>query len=181
MGDDLRAAPKNKTINKERINRMNTKMQPNRTSRSLTLLTAVGLVMASSLPSAHADAAAVVADAIWANDALYGTIGTDTSFTAPPEGTTDVLFNFGDSGLSGQRAVSEAAPGDPDYNGGRWNVMLVTFTELGMTIHDADGDGMVDFELTNAEAVLHHAELGHLTITAPGVYFECPLRPQPRR
>jgi hypothetical protein len=36
----------------------------------------------------------------------------------------------------------------------------------------------VDFELTNAEQVLHHVQLGHLTIAEPGVYFECPLLPR---
>ena len=56
--------------------------------------------------------------------------------------------------------------------------MLVVFTDQGMDIHDADGDGVVDFELTNAEAVLHHAELGHLVIIDAEFYFECPLLPR---
>jgi hypothetical protein len=89
-----------------------------------------------------------------------------------------VIFNFMDSGLSGQRSVAEAAPGDPDYNGGRWTVMAVTFTEAGLIVFDPDGDGAVNFELTNAEAVLESAELGLLTIQETGIYFECPLLPR---
>ena len=79
------------------------------------------------------------------------------------------------SGLSGQRAVSNAAPGDTDYNGGRWSVKIVTFTTQGKAVHDPDGDGMVNFELTNADAVVHHESLGHITIMDTDISFECPL------
>jgi hypothetical protein len=114
-------------------------------------------------------------DAIWVHDALYGTVATDTSFKSPPPQSTDVIFSFMGGGLEGQRSVAVYAPGDPEYNGGRWNVMLVTFTDSGKTFFDPDGDGTVNFELTNAEDVLSAAELGYLTLTEPGVYFECPL------
>jgi len=131
--------------------------------------------------NAVAGKASHAADAIWVHDELYSTVATDTSFGSPPPQSTDIIFSFMNSGLTGQRSVAQYAPGDPEYNGGRWNVMLVTFTDLGKSIHDPDGDGEVNFELTNAEQVLHHAELGHLTITEPGVYFECPLLPQDHR
>ena len=77
----------------------------------------------------------------------------------------------------GQRSVADAEPGDPDYNGGRWNVKVATFTPMGLAIHDVDGNGVADFELTNAEQVMMHAGLGHLTIEDAGIYFECPLLP----
>ena len=144
----------------------------------MAIIGALGVAHIASLQAAPAQRAD---DAVWANDQLYATVLTDTAFKAPPPHSTDVIFSFADSGLKGQRAIAEAAPGDPDYNGGRWNVMVVAFTDAGKAIHDVDGDGTVDFELTNAEAVLHHAALGHLTISAPGVYFECPLRPRPQR
>ena len=84
----------------------------------------------------------------------------------------------GGGGLEGQRAVSESAPGDRDYNGGRWNVMLVAFTEEGLAVYDPDENGSINEEITNAEEVLEAAELGYITITEPGVYFECPLKPR---
>jgi len=133
---------------------------------------------AALVPSAAAAPAGRAAQAVWASDALYDVVVTDTNFRSPPPHSLDVLFNFGMSGLTGQRSVSESAPGDPDYNGGRWAVTPVEFTELGKMIHDPDGDGQVDFELTNAEQVLHHAELGHLIIHPPVRYFECPLLPR---
>ncbi len=82
------------------------------------------------------------------------------------------------SGLEGQRSVAESAPGDPDYNGGRWDVQMVVFTEQGMAVHDPDGDGMVNFELTSAEQVLDHADLDHIIINDANFYFECPLLPR---
>ena len=136
-------------------------------------------VWASS--QALADRATRVANAIWAHDQLYDTVATDTAFKSPPPQSTDIIYSFADSGLMGQRSVAEAAPGDPDYNGGRWNVKVVVFTPMGLTIHDGDGDGVADFELTNAEQVQHHESLGHLMIIDPGVHFECPLLPRRNR
>ena len=116
-----------------------------------------------------------VENALWAEDQIFDTVLTDTSFKNPPPHSTDVLFNFAESGLSGQRSVAEAAPGNPGFNGGRWHVYAVTFTEAGKMVHDADDDGVVDFELTNAEAVLEQADMGLLTISDTGIFFECPL------
>ena len=141
----------------------------------VTLATSV-LMGSMSVPG-FADRAVKVENAIWANSNLYGTVLTDTSFNAPPAGSTDTLYNFGMSGLGGQRAVSESAPGDSDYNGGRWSVKAVVFTDQGKAVHDPDGDGMVNFELKSAEDVLHHEALGHIVIMDTGIYFECPLIP----
>ena len=116
-----------------------------------------------------------VSEALWANDELFDTILTDTSFHLPPVQSTDVLYSFMMSGLEGQRSVSASAPGDRDYNGGRWAVKLVVFNLAGIAAHDPDGDGIVNFELTNAEDVLAHQALGHLDILDTSIYFECPL------
>jgi len=57
-------------------------------------------------------------------------------------------------------------------------VLAVTFTALGKSIHDPDGDGIVNFELTSDSEALHHEELGHLIISEePVKLFECPLVP----
>lgn len=143
-------------------------------TKTATILALSALLGAVS-STAFADRATKVENAIWANDTIYGTVLTDTSFKNPPAQSTDVLYNFGMSGLSGQRAVSNAAPGDTDYNGGRWSVKIVTFTMQGKAVHDPDGDEMVNFELTNADAVVHHESLGHITIMDTDISFECPL------
>ena len=127
--------------------------------------------------SAFAAPAMRVSEALWANDKLFDTVLTDTSFNLPPMHSTDVLYNFGMSGLQGQRAISATAPGDRDYNGGRWSVKVVVFTDSGKAVHDPDGDGSINFELTSEESVLAHHALGHFDIIDTTIYFECPLLP----
>lgn len=127
---------------------------------------------------AFAAPATRVSDALWANDKLFDTVLTDTSFHLPPLHSTDVLYNFGMSGLMGQRAISASAPGDRDYNGGRWSVKVVVFTDEGKAVHDPDHNGLVNFELTSEDAVLAHQALGHLDIIETSIYFECPLLPR---
>lgn len=135
-------------------------------SVALTVLALVAIpVHAKSIPNA-----------IWCDGELFGV--TLTPKDLPMKGPFDALYNFGGSGLSGQRSVSESKPGDRDYNGGRWVVLPVTFTELGLSIHDPDGDGAVNFELTSDAQILQHQALGHLTIGDPVRYFVCPLHPQ---
>lgn len=131
----------------------------------------------SGVASAGGGGATVVDDAIWVDGRLYGTVVTPATFKSPPPKSTDVIYNFSMSGLNGQRSVAEAAPGDPDYNGGRWSVRMVVFTALGLGIHDPDGDGTVNFELMSDAQVLHHESLGHLEIYDANFSFECPLLP----
>lgn len=148
-----------------------------KSSRTFCFTATAAVVIAAGM--AFAGRAMKVENAIWAHDELYDTVATDTSFTSPPANSVDILYNFDPlfSGLQGQRAISESAPGDRDFNGGRWHVIIVAFTEEGIAVHDPDGDGFVNFELTNAEQVLHHVSLGHLVLTETDIYFECPMIP----
>jgi hypothetical protein len=148
-----------------------------RSASALSFAFAATLLAAVPVPT-PAGGATRVEGAIWANGALYDTVLTPTSFRAPPSHSVDLLYNFGMSGLQGQRSVSESAPGDPTYNGGRWWVQMVVFTAQGRAVHDPDGNGIVNFELMTAADVLQHAALGHLEILDAGVYFECPLLPR---
>jgi hypothetical protein len=74
-----------------------------------------------------------------------------------------------------QPPVMEAAPGNPDYNGGRWVTIRVTVTDA----------GDVDFPLTSYAEILQEAGEGNLTIgntpesdgAHPWLYFQCPLLP----
>jgi hypothetical protein len=141
---------------------------------TLAMFSLIALIMPTS---AHAVGPLRSPAAIWSHGELYGTVGTPTAFTDPPEHSTDTLYNFQMSGLMGQRAISAAAPGDPDFNGGRWSVVRVIFTDQGMAVHDPDGDGAVNFELTSEEEVLDHMALGHLILEDTSIYFECPLLP----
>ncbi|MFQ5839072.1 MAG: hypothetical protein ACE5HJ_09890, partial [Thermoplasmata archaeon] len=99
-------------------------------------------VLLSLAPNVSAKATPVFGGAIWNDGQLWGTVLTPALLPGKaPASSFDTLYNFAGSGLSGQRAVSDAAPGDRDYNGGRWMVFAVTFTAEGKAVHDPDGDG----------------------------------------
>lgn len=87
----------------------------------------------------------------------------------------DKLFIFV-NGAPGQLPVSEAAPRNPAFNGGRWSAQTVLWTAEGLAAHDP-----LPVLKSYADIQLHYS-LGHLAI-APGHpfggpdYFECPLLP----
>lgn len=145
-------------------------------ARRLTTALVSATLMLFTANLAAAAPATRVADAIWAHDSIYDTVATDTSFMSPPMHSTDVIYSFMMSGLMGQRSVAEYAPGDREYNGGRWNVQMVVFTAAGLAAYD-DGNGFVTSELTNAEDVEEAADMGLVTISPANFYFECPLIP----
>jgi hypothetical protein len=89
---------------------------------------------------------------IYAFDQAYRVIATPTSL--PNHGPFDTIYNFPD--CSSCVSVSEAAPGHPGYNGGRWRVVLA----YGITS-----------QLTNAEDVVAQAT----SIVDTGTRFVCPL------
>ncbi len=134
-------------------------------------------IFAMILPMASAGATVVHQGAIWNDGTLYGTVVTpaDLPDNAPAD-SFDNLYNFGNSGLAGQRSISEAAIGDTYYNGGRWMVFAVTFTTSGKAFFDTDKNGVVDFELKSDQEVLNHQSLGHIIIsTEPVRRFVCTL------
>ena len=143
--------------------------------RKIVLLTASVVLIAMAGTLAMASGATKVEDAIWGDGVTWDTVLTPTSFKHAPSHSVDLLYNFGMSGLSGQRAVSSNVPGDREYNGGRWWVQMVVFTDQGLLAHDPDGDGVANFELKSAAAVVDHIALGHIEVFETATYFECPL------
>ncbi|MFQ5508476.1 MAG: hypothetical protein ACE5FN_03970 [Leptospirillia bacterium] len=134
-----------------------------------------GLILLVTTP-AFAGGATKVNDAIWNDGHLYGTVVTPTSFVAPPEHSTDTIYNFSMSGLAGQRGIAEAAPGDTDFNGGRWSVVMAVFTNEGKAVL-GDGSGNVYEEITNDTDMLNYVDLGYIELFPTGFYFECPMLP----
>jgi hypothetical protein len=118
--------------------------------------------------------------AIYADGEVWGTKAT-TVLPAPNDyniHSFDGLFIIINSNnILGQLPVGEAAPGNPDYNGGRWLTYTVEWTQEGFDYH-----GTVPI-LTSYDDILHHESLGHLIVTAgspgppPPNYFSCPLLP----
>jgi hypothetical protein len=89
---------------------------------------------------------------IYAFDTAYRTVATPTSL--PGNGPTDTIYVFPD--CASCASVSEAAPGHPGYNGGRWRVVQA----WGITT-----------QLTNAADVIAAAS----ALTDTGIRFVCPL------
>lgn len=89
---------------------------------------------------------------IYAFDVAYRTVATTTSL--PAKGPTDTIYEFPDCATCA--SVSEAAPGHPGYNGGRWRVVQA----FGITS-----------QLTNADDVIAAAS----ALVDTGTRFVCPL------
>ena len=118
--------------------------------------------------------------ALWGDGLLWG---TKAAAPLPPPNprnvqSFDALYVVTNSNNpNGQLPVAEAAPRNPDYNGGRWFTHTVMWTQAGFDAH-----GIVPV-LTSYDEILFHEDLGHLAITpgsppgGPMPYFECPLLP----
>lgn len=117
---------------------------------------------------------------IYADGVAWGTKVT-TTLPAPNEHNRQSFDAFyvvtNSNNPEGQLPVSEAAPGNPAYNGGRWFTHTVEWTAAGFMAH-----GIVPV-LMSYDDIQHHYSLGHLVITpgsfpaGPPVYFLCPLLP----
>ena len=117
--------------------------------------------------------------ALYGDGEVWGTKATTT--LPPPNGhndqSFDALFVIINNPDAVQLPVSEAAPGNPDYNGGRWFTHTVLWTEEGLAAHDPVP------VLTSYEEILLHEDMGHLAVSpgsfdgGPPPYFQCPLLP----
>ena len=122
--------------------------------RTMLVTLAAGLAAAALAGPAMADGKSLgpPGSTIYAFDQAFKTIGTPTSL--PSQGPNDTLYQFPDCPTCA--AVSEAAPGTPGYNGGRWKVV----NAFGITT-----------QLTNADAVVAAAT----SLVDTGTRFVCPL------
>lgn len=96
---------------------------------------------------------------IYAGDRLFQTVGTPADL--PDHGKFDTIYALG----NGLANVAEAAPGEPGFNGGRWEVRMVTFLTIAPT------------QFTNAADVEAAAAAGQISIGPVVRRFECPLIP----
>ncbi len=104
--------------------------------------------------------------AVYGDGAVWGTKGT-TTLPAPNAHNVqsfDKLFVIV-NGAAGQLPVSEAAPGNPLYNGGRWFTHTVMWTAAGIAAHDPLP------VLTSYDEIMQYYNLGELAI-APGSPME---------
>lgn len=100
--------------------------------------------------------------AVYADGQTWGTKGTTTlpAPTARNAQSYDALYMFTNG--PGQLPLSEAAPGNPAYNGGRWTVVEVTWNNPAEAVVITSADDLDRYDLTFHET---------------GTYFQCPLLP----
>jgi len=137
-------------------------------------------IAAVALPAlvagASAHAGGISGPAFYVDHQLYRTVATptDLSGTGAPAQSWDTIYSFG----AVQRSVATAAPDDPGYNGGRWQVHAVSPTgtyAAALTAGDLDGNGVLDA----ADEV--QAAIGAGALVDGGVvkYFVCTVNPVP--
>jgi hypothetical protein len=135
------------------------------------------LAMALAVPALANNGAGGVSDgpAFYANGAAYRTVGTPTDFsgTGAPDHAFDIIYAFPEGT---QLNVAEAAPGDRDFNGGRWMVTPISFDDYASAAAAyAGANGVFD---SDAE-VLAAVDAGVAELGDPVRYFECPVIKMP--
>lgn len=113
--------------------------------RTPSALLLSALPIAALFAIAPAASAGVSGPAFYVDGDLYRTVGTPTDLehTGAPDSSYDAIYAF--SGH--QRNVAEAAPGDTDYNGGRWQVHALDFPTgypAALSSGDANHNGVID-------------------------------------
>jgi|SRR5690348_3962415 hypothetical protein len=121
-------------------------------------------------------ATGVSGPAIYVDHVLYRTVATptDLSATGAPAQSWDTIYNF----FGAQPSVATAAPGDPGFNGGRWQVHKVSTPggyAAALAAGDLDGNGVLD------SAAEIQAALASGALVDDGVvkYFVCTLNKVP--
>ena len=120
-------------------------------------------------------AGGVTGPAFYVDGDLYRTVGTptDLSGTGGPDHSFDVIY-----AIAEQTNVATAAPGDRDYNGGRWRVHALSFTDYEAAVAAVDANGSGD--LDSAEEVHAAMMAGYVNGNDIVRSFECPVIPVPR-
>ena len=109
------------------------------------MLTANHYSLTSPLAALHVPLPQDHVDLFYVDGQVYRLVDTltDLSRTGAPTHAWDVIYEF----FGAQLNVAEAAPGDTDYNGGRWQVHGLVFpngSAAAVADGDTDGDGVLD-------------------------------------
>jgi hypothetical protein len=140
-------------------------------SKKARLLFSLILVSMAAATAQAGSGAPNFSPAIYADGEMWGTKGT-TSLPAPNNHNMqsfDRLFVFpeGAETAPGQLPVSEAGPGNPDYNGGRWATYTLFWLE-----------GKTPALLKSYSDIMYYIDRGDLAIAeGDHNYFQCPLLP----
>lgn len=151
-------------------------MNRNRIRTSLGTLIGAGVAAAGlGLALAAPASAGVSGPAFYVDGTLYRTVATptDLSGTGAPAHSHDTIYDLGV-----QPNIATAAPGDRDYNGGRWMVHAVGFPDgyaAALASGDLDGDGV----LTSDTELMAAMTAGDAVDAGVVKSFVCPVIPVP--
>ena len=134
------------------------------------------LVAMTVATSGGALAAGVSGPAIYVDHVLYRTVATPTDLaaTGAPAQSWDTIYSFNGA----QRSVATAAPGDTDYNGGRWQVHALSLPHgyaAALGSGDLDHDGVLDSD----QEVMAAMAAGDAVDEGVVKYFVCTLNKVP--
>ena len=148
--------------------------------KTIMAILAVAAVCMFGTPAFSAKGKPNFGTAIYADGQVFGTKAT-TVLPAPNEynlQSFDPLYVITNSNNpEGQLPVGEAAPGSPDYNGGRWFTHTVEWTQEAFMEY---GHVPVLFSYSD---IMIQKDMGYVIVTpgsfpgGPPVYFQCPLLP----
>jgi hypothetical protein len=132
-------------------------------------------VLAVALVAAASAAGGVTGPAFFVDGVLYRTVNTPTDFshTGAPDSSFETIYDLGGF----QPNVAAAAPGDPGFRGGRWQVHAISYnTTYATTLaaHDANGSGTLD-SAAEVEAALADPGPGGARDLGVVKSFECPV------
>jgi hypothetical protein len=142
----------------------------------VTAFVAAAAVMAFAGSAMGNGSGGVSGPSFYVDGQLYRTVGTptDLSNTGAPAQSFDTIYEF--FGL--QPNVATAAPGDPGYNGGRWRVQGLQFSNYPAAVAQFDTNGSGNFD--NDEEIAAALAAGAATDIGVVKSFECPAIPLPR-
>ena len=125
---------------------------------------AVSVGSGSVVTAGKSDKAAKPGPMIWANGELFKSIVTSATFSGD-EGPFDALYVLSSphTFAGSYDHLSDSAPGDQDYNGGRWEVF-----------HLKPGVDASKYDDVNS---IDDPNFSHSDWISVEVYFECPILP----
>jgi hypothetical protein len=119
----------------------------------------------------------VTGPAFCVDGAMYRTVltPTDLTDTGAPDQAWDTLYNFGEA----QPAVATAAPGDRDFNSGRWMVHVVSLPAgyaAALAAGNRNGNGVLDSDAEVLAAMAAGAAVDERVVKQ----FVCPVIALPK-
>ena len=147
--------------------------------RNALIATVAGcaLVLGAAGAAAADGAGGATGPAFYVDGQLYRTVNTQTdlSNTGGPASSFDTIYQF--FGVQPFN-VATAAPGDAGYNGGRWRVHGLQFTDYAAAVAGFDTNDSGDFD--SDEEVAAALNAGAATDIGVVKSFVCPVVKLPR-